>query len=348
MKELSRWFEKIARPLPWRENHDPYRIWVSEIMLQQTQVDTVLGYYSRFLNRFPSLKSLAESKEQDVLTLWSGLGYYRRAKNLRAGAQYIMAQGGYFPKTREEILKVPGIGPYTAGAILSIAFNLPEPLVDGNVNRVFARYFGVKDPIQKGTTQKLFWSKASELVKKSDSPRIHNQALMELGSLVCKKGTPLCERCPIAKTCAAFKNNLQLELPVSLPRKATQEVHWIGLVFVKKAPRGKDLFFVKQNIGTSWWDGLWDFPILEKPLNIDWDKATNLVNQKMGQKLKITPLNHAQHSVTHHRIQVAPFIVEKKVTKPMGHSGRWLSVEEIGELPLSSLAKKIFRQLPLC
>ena len=348
MNSLSLWFKKIARPLPWRENQDPYRIWVSEVMLQQTQVDTVLDYYTRFLVKFPTLESLANSKEQEVLALWSGLGYYRRAKNLRAGAQYLMAQGGHFPKTREDILKVPGIGPYTAGAILSIAFNLPEPLVDGNVNRVFARYFGVKDPIQKGTTQKLFWSKARDWVRAAESPRVHNQALMELGSLVCKKGNPLCERCPIAKNCVAFKENLQQELPVSIPRKATQEVHWIGLVFRKKASQGEDLFFIKQNIGTSWWDGLWDFPTIEKPLKIDWDKAANLVNQQMGKKVKVTALNHAQHSVTHHRIQVAPFIVEQQIKKPLGYSGRWLSLEEIGDLPLSSLAKKIFRQLPLC
>ena len=171
MKALSLWFLKKRRDLPWRKDHDPYRIWVSEIMLQQTQVATVIDYYERFLKRFPTLSSLAESTEQEVLTLWSGLGYYRRAKNLRLGAQYLITKGGHIPKTRSEILEVPGIGPYTAGAILSIAFDLPEALVDGNVQRVFARYFGIKSPIQTSIAQKLFWEKASEWVKKARSPR---------------------------------------------------------------------------------------------------------------------------------------------------------------------------------
>jgi A/G-specific adenine glycosylase len=184
MEALSLWYQKIARPLPWRENHDPYRIWISEVMLQQTQVETVLFYYHRFLKRFPTLKSLAESQEQEVLTLWSGLGYYRRARNLRKGAQYLFSLRGEFPRTREEILAVPGIGPYTAGAILSIAFDLPEALVDGNVQRVFARYFGFREPIQSSKAQKFFWAKADLWVKTAVSPRIHNQALMELGSLI--------------------------------------------------------------------------------------------------------------------------------------------------------------------
>jgi len=348
MKNLSRWYNKIARPLPWRKTHDPYRIWVSEVMLQQTQVETVLGYYGRFLEKFPTLQSLAESREQDVLTLWSGLGYYRRAKNLRLGAQYLHQCKGGFPKTREEILKVPGIGPYTAGAILSIAFDLPEPLVDGNVNRVFARYFGVREPIQDSKTQKFFWLKATEWVKRADSPRIHNQAVMELGSLICKKGTPLCHKCPISKGCVAFEKGLQQKLPITKPRKKTEELHWISLVFQKTTQRGTSRYFIKQNIKTDWWEGLWDFPILKKPLTLNWEDSQNLIERKLRKRVFTTPLNHTQHSVTHHKIKIAPFIIETNEKLPLGKRGQWLTQTEISKLPLSALAKKIFRQIPMC
>ncbi len=347
MLELSDWFKKISRPLPWRENHDPYRIWVSEIMLQQTQVETVIPYYHRFLEKFPTLASLAKSTEQEVLTLWAGLGYYRRAKNMRLGAQYLIKQEGKFPKTKIEMLEVPGIGPYTAGAILSIAFDLPVPLVDGNVQRVFARYFGIREAIQSSKAQKLFWQKAETWVAKAQSPRIHNQALMELGSLVCKKGTPLCEKCPLQSTCIAYKKNWQMELPLSKPRKPTQEVHWVSPIFCKRLKNGKTVYFIKQNINTAWWDGLWDFPSLNKPLDAQWTLASLLIREKFGEDIRISPLNHARHSVTHHRIQVAPFLVEGK-SLDLSIEGKWLSLAQIETLPLSALAKKIFRQLPLC
>lgn len=348
MKNLSQWYKKFSRPLPWRKTHDPYRIWVSEVMLQQTQVETVLGYYDRFLEKFPTLESLAKSKEQEVLTLWSGLGYYRRAKNLRLGAQYLHQCNGSFPKTREEILKVPGIGPYTAGAILSIAFDLPEPLVDGNVNRVFARYFGVSEPIQDSKTQKFFWEKADEWVKQADSPRIHNQAVMELGSLVCKKGTPLCHKCPISKSCVAYEKGLQQRLPITKPRKKTEELHWISLVFQKSSRRGAPRYFIRQNIKTDWWEGLWDFPTLKKPLTLNWEESQNLIERKLRKKVFIVPLNHTQHSVTHHKIKIAPFIVKTNEKLPLGKAGRWLTQSEISKLPLSALAKKIFSQIPMC
>jgi len=346
MDSLNLWYQKIARPLPWRENHDPYRIWVSEIMLQQTQVETVISYYLRFLKRFPSLKSLAESDEQEVLTLWSGLGYYRRAKNLRKGAQYLLSLRGEFPRTRDEILRVPGIGPYTAGAILSIAFDLPEALVDGNVQRVFARYFGFQESVQSSKAQKFFWSKAQTWVNTATSPRIHNQALMELGSLICKKGTPLCHQCPIKPSCVAFKKNLQQKLPIPKNRKPSQEVHWLAAVF-HKTLRGKDLYWLKQNIGTQWWDGLWEFPRVDKPLKQKWNDSVKFLEKTYGKDFHYIPLNHAQHSVTHHKIRVAPYLIHtSKIPSPI--DGKWLTPDQISQLPLSALAKKIFRQLPMC
>ncbi|MFM8316688.1 MAG: NUDIX domain-containing protein, partial [Deltaproteobacteria bacterium] len=269
-------------------------------------------------------------------------------------AQFLPSRGGRFPRTREEILEVPGIGPYTAGAILSIAFDLPEPLVDGNVQRVFARYYGVKKEIQNTQVQKLFWKKAHEEVIKAKSPRVHNQAIMELGSLICKKGEPLCERCPISNACVAFEKGIQKKLPVSRPRKSPEALHWISIIPKKTLAGKQELFLLKQNKNTPWWDGLWDFPWIEKPLNLDWEKAPLLVEKRLKRKARITPLNHTRHSVTHHRIEIAPFIVDIKGKSPSfcTKTGErapelWLTLEQISQMPLSALAKKIFRQLPM-
>ena len=348
MINLAPWYLKIARPLPWRKTHDPYRIWVSEVMLQQTQVDTVIGYYEKFLKTFPNLESLAKSKEQDVLTLWSGLGYYRRARNLRMGAKFIVKEWGKFPTTRDDILRVPGIGPYTAGAVLSIAFDLPEPLVDGNVNRLFARFFGVKEPIHTSKIQKFFWEMAEQWVKESQSPRIHNQALMELGSLVCQKSNPACHRCPLSISCVAFKKGLQQSIPLAKPRKRTEEIHWIGLVIKKLKHDGTYQYFIKQNQKNEWWEGLWDFPVIDKPLKLNWNQSQELIHQKHGQTKAIRPINRLQHFVTHHKISITSFIVEFPSKKPFKEQGQWLPLDEISKLPLSALAKKIFREISMC
>jgi A/G-specific adenine glycosylase len=336
---LVEWYERQARALPWREDHDPYRIWISEVMLQQTQVAAVLPYYRRFLIKFPTLTALANAEEPQVLTAWSGLGYYTRAKNLHRGAKYILkVHGGKFPRTREEILNVPGIGPYTAGAILSIAYNLPEPLVDGNVQRVFARFFGVREPIHTGKVQKFFWKKAEDWVSAAQTPRFLNQALMELGAIVCVKSSPRCPVCPLSTGCVAFKKNWQAELPVKKIQREKVDLFWMGLVLQSK---GK--IFLRKNKPGEWWSDLWDFPRIELESSRQLPKRlAGVLETFPGVKLW-KELTVQRHTVTHHRIRVAPFFIELGKPRQLPDEGSWFSIEELEDIPVSSLVKKVLR-----
>jgi A/G-specific adenine glycosylase len=213
---IERWFSRHQRPLPWRVAYDPYHVWVSEVMLQQTRMEVVLPYFARFLDRFPDLASLASATDDEVTTAWSGLGYYRRAKMLRAGAAAVMETfGGAIPSTAEELLTIPGIGRYTAGAIASVAFEQRAPIVDGNVARVLARLFALETDA---------WPRADELVRASKSPRALNQGLMELGALICKPRNPTCLVCPVHDACAARATGRIDELPPPKPKKATREL----------------------------------------------------------------------------------------------------------------------------
>lgn len=216
---LVSWFRGNQRDLPWRRTRDPYRIWVSEIMLQQTRVDTVIPYYERFIERYPTVQALAEAVEADLLKVWEGLGYYSRVRNMHAAAQTVVEQfNGVIPDTREEISKLKGIGPYTAGAILSIAFGKAEPAVDGNVLRVISRYYLLYDDIAKASTR----TKVEELVASvipEDSAGDFNQALMELGALVCTPRSPGCERCPVSSHCGAYLAGEVEQLPIKTKAK---------------------------------------------------------------------------------------------------------------------------------
>ena len=290
-------------------------------MLQQTQVSVVLGYYARFLAAFPTVGALAAAREPAVLSLWSGLGYYSRARNLHRGAKYLVANHkGNFPKTRGEILAVPGIGPYTAGAVLSIAFDLKEALVDGNVQRVFARFYAVEDLLESKPAREFFWEKASEWVNASDSPRVFNQALMELGAMVCTKANPRCGSCPLAGGCRANAAGTQAQYPKRKARRKAIQLSWNALVHEKA---GKLLMV--QNKPGDWWHGLWDFPREEASLK-----------PPVGFALSVQ-----QHTVTHHRIHVAPIVLGWKGPTRSTPRRKWVTAEQARQLPLSSLAKKI-------
>lgn len=340
VKALSDWYLTHARPLPWRETHDPYFIWISEIMLQQTQVATVIPYFEKFLKRFPSLRALAAAPVEDVLSAWSGLGYYSRARNLHRGAKYLVeAHQGQFPKTREEILQVPGIGPYTAGAVLSIAYDLKEPLVDGNVIRVFARYFGVREPVHTSVAQKLFWAKAREWVTLAESPRVLNQALMELGAIICSKGKPACEQCPLRTHCVAYAKGWQLELPVKKERTKAVDLWWVGLIF-----QSGDEIYLHKNSAGEWWSDLWDFPRVEV-------KSRSHLHAAIPDLLPTLPplesweeLDHQKHTVIHHRIHVAPYLLRlRRKSRGLPAEGRWFPVSALEAMPISSLVRKMLR-----
>ncbi len=298
---LVRWFEENRRPLPWRETYDPYHVWVSEAMLQQTQVETALPFYERFIARFPSLQSLAGAEESEVLKLWAGLGYYRRAKNLLAAARIVAARhDGRVPSDYDALIALPGVGPYMAGAILSIAFNKPFPVVDGNVRRVLSRICGWTEENPKG-----LWA-AAEQIACSGEPRSVNQAIMELGAKVCSFKAPRCLLCPIRSACVAFKTGMQDRIPPVRKRPDTVHVHLFAVVHKR---RGR--YLMKPS------DGMWEFPTF-----------TELPPGEFKQT------GSCRHTITHHRLDVSVF------TGPLGpHDGfEWQALEQV---PVSSLTKKI-------
>ena len=258
---LAVWFSRSARDLPWRRTRDPYRIWLSEVMLQQTRVDTVIPYFERFLARFPTAAALAEAPLDDVLSLWSGLGYYSRARSLHKAAQQVVTEhDGSFPRTAEELRGLAGVGPYTAGAIASIAFDERAPLVDGNVARVLSRVNGISLDARGTEAQKVFWETAERLVKADPDvpPSVLNQSLMELGALVCTPIKPGCGVCPLSKVCVAHRDGTTSVLPVMGPRAKPKPVAMVAVVvwqegrvlMARRAPEG--LF-----------GGMWEPPLVE-------------------------------------------------------------------------------------
>jgi A/G-specific adenine glycosylase len=219
---VEKWFARHQRPLPWRVTYDPWLVWVSEVMLQQTRMEVVLRYYGKFVGRFPTVASLAASTEDEVLSAWSGLGYYRRARMLRDGAREVEARfGGQIPATVEELRTISGIGRYTAGAIASIAFGKHAPIVDGNVARIVSRLSAIAAPVASPELMRAAWIEEEHLVAACRSPREFNQGLMEIGALICKPAAPLCEACPLTAHCIAFRTDRQTTLPLPKPKPET-------------------------------------------------------------------------------------------------------------------------------
>ena len=257
-KKIIGWYDNNKRDLPWRDITDPYRIWISEIILQQTRVNQGLGYYLSFINRFPTVEMLAEADEDSVLKYWQGLGYYTRARNLHKAARQIMTDfGGVFPTQHGNVIKLAGIGEYTAAAICSFAFEQPYAVVDGNVYRVLSRLFEIQTPIDSGTGKKEFALLAQELLSKSH-PGIHNQALMEFGALQCVPVAPDCNACPLKSVCLAFENNLISLLPVKSPKKKSTN-RFFNYLFI----RFQDSTYLQKRIEKDVWQNLFEFPLIE-------------------------------------------------------------------------------------
>lgn len=252
------WYHKEKRNLPWRATNNPYAIWISEIMLQQTRVETVIGYFYRFMEQFPTIQDLAAAEEQKLLKVWEGLGYYSRARNLKAAAQQIVAEfDGEMPQSIEEIRSLKGIGPYTAGAIGSIAFGLPEPAIDGNVMRVVSRLFCIEADIAKASSRRPF-DEAMRTIISPDEPGEFNQALMDLGSRICTPTTPKCEECPIRQYCLAYAENRQTDFPVKSKKAKPKDVYYIA-----GAIEDQGSFLLVQRPETGLLASMWHFPLVE-------------------------------------------------------------------------------------
>lgn len=258
-EDLLNWFIAEQRSLPWRQDQDPYKVWVSEIMLQQTKVDTVIPYFNRFIEQFPSVEALSEAEEEKVLKAWEGLGYYSRARNLHSAVKEVKEKyGGVVPNTPEEISTLRGVGPYTAGAILSIAYGVPEPAVDGNVMRVLSRILSIWDDIAKQKSRKIFEEAVRTLIS-HDNPSYFNQALMELGALICTPTSPSCLLCPVRDHCQAFHEGTQTELPVKTKNKKQRSLNLAAVILTDK--EGKILIHKRPSEGLL--ANLWEFPNIE-------------------------------------------------------------------------------------
>ncbi len=262
-RALSAWFAEHARDLPWRRTHDPYAIWVSEVMLQQTRVETVESYWSRFLERFPDLASLAAADEQDVLAQWSGLGYYRRARLLHRGARFVHEQlGGELPADPAELRAIPGIGRYTAGAIASIAFDRPAPLVDGNVARVHARLAALEDPREQDAGFAGHWELVARVLEHG-SPRVLAQALMELGATVCTPRSPTCLTCPVRPRCRAHARGLEQVIPAVKLKRPPPELHFWAVALHRDAGAERTIL-LERRAEEGLLAGLWCLPLFER------------------------------------------------------------------------------------
>ncbi len=345
-KALLAWYRRNRRDLPWRRTDDPYRIWLSEVMLQQTTVKTATPYYEAFLERFPTLRSLAAADEEDVLARWSGLGYYHRARNLRRAAKHIAERHrGRFPKTLPAALAVPGVGLYTASAVLSIAYGTPLPVVDGNVRRVLARLFALRGP--EWTKDAAFYNLADEVLD-PEAPGDWNQAVMELGALVCVPRKPACPACPLRRSCQALARGLVDELPEARARRAPQDVT-VAAALVEKGGR---LLLVRRAEGRLL-GRMWEVPQTSLESRGLPDLVPEL-RERYGLEVEPGPLRvRARHAITFRRIRVEGYGARLRRQPPADEERyRWTTPQEVKALPVSSLTRKLVAglrspQLPL-
>jgi A/G-specific adenine glycosylase len=335
-RALLDWYDRQARALPWRGQSDPYAIWVSEVMLQQTRVDTVLGYYGRFLQRFPTPAALAAAGEDQVLAAWSGLGYYRRARLLHQGVREVVARyGGQVPREPEARRALPGVGRYTAGAIGSIAFGLPEPLVDGNVARVLSRVHGIDTPQGRADTERALWAHAGRLVP-GPRPGDLNQALMELGATLCTKHAPECARCPLKRHCVAARQGRTAELPAVRARKPPRAVELGALLVVSGRGAGTRVWLARGE--RSLFGGLWNLPSVESHARAELQTA--LAALGLRGRLSAAPVGALQHVLSHRKLEVQLW----RVDGARGKSGETLQPFALEALPgvgTSSLTRKL-------
>jgi len=309
-EKLLGWYDQHKRDLPWRADRDPYRVWLSEIMLQQTRVAAVIEHYRRFLAKFPTIQKLASAREASVLAAWSGLGYYRRARMLHAAAKYVVKEcGGTFPQTSAELRALPGIGRYTAAAIASIAFNEPVAVVDGNVERVIGRVQG------KRLSSEELWRIADQWIDRA-RPGDFNQAMMELGATVCTPRGPQCLLCPVRDLCATRG---ELKDAVAVPAQRKREIHF-GL-----ARRDNEVYLVQRSKEHSLMPGMWELPEYK--------------NENKG----IKPLFSVRHSITVTDYKVRVMALEDPGTT----AGRWVAASRLPSLPLTGLTRKILRRVEL-
>jgi A/G-specific adenine glycosylase len=338
---LLAWYGRAGRDLPWRCTRDPYRIWLSEIMLQQTGVTTVIPYYLRFLERFPTVNALAEASIDEVIALWAGLGYYSRARHLHAAAGVVVEKfGGTFPAQLEELMDLPGIGRSTAGAILSIAFDRKAPILDGNVRRVLIRLFAITDPPRSPAVEKRLWQRAAELTP-ADRPHDYAQAIMDLGATVCTPRRPDCPACPLAEICRARQLGLAEQLPAPQAKKQVPLVRQVALLLEMK-----EHFLVGRRPLKGMLGGLWEFPSRDVPPDMQPQEAAEQLLRDLDMRADLQSAGRIRHAYSHFRVEVELFrgsVECDRVAEAMDRT--WLPPSRLTELPLHGAHKKALRIL---
>jgi A/G-specific adenine glycosylase len=338
-RRMLSWFAGRKRDLPWRRTNDPYRIWLSEIMLQQTRVAAVIPYYERFLKKFPTVQSLARAKTETVLARWAGLGYYSRARNLQRAAKEIIARhAGKFPQEYEPALALPGVGQYTAAAVLSIAYGEPLAVLDGNVARVLARVGAVRGDLRAPGVWRTLQAEAQELLPRM-SAGDWNQAMMELGATVCTPRSPRCGDCPVSRWCRALELGLTGKIPDARQKRATVKLTLAAAVLLD--PQGRTLLLRHEKGDGALFSHMWQFPALETS-----SRAASGLTQYLQIQFGITGnggitrLRTAKHSVTFRNIRVQPFLVRVE-RLPVSEESRTIPLQQFGDLPISNLTRKI-------
>jgi A/G-specific adenine glycosylase len=339
---LLAWYGKQGRDLPWRNTRDPYRIWLSEIMLQQTTVAAVIPYFERFLQKIPTLNDLAAASLDDVITLWAGLGYYSRARNLHRAAQQIVAeQNGSFPDCLEGLTALPGIGRSTAGAILSLAFDKPAAILDGNVRRVLVRLFAWRDDPRSSRAEKQLWSWAETLTP-DDCPHDYAQAIMDLGATVCTPRDPDCEHCPLQELCLARKEGLVAALPVARKKVKIPVRQQVALII--RTPAG---FLLRQRPPQGFLGGMWEFPTFDLSAKMDPAQAAARLLSDLDLHGSVHKAGEVRHAYSHFKLELMVFSVDivptEKVSELVDY--RWCSDSEVEALPLHGAHKKAYNKL---
>lgn len=340
--QLEQWYEFFGRDLPWRRTSDPYLIMLSEFILQQTQIVQGMNYYLRFAERFPTAESLAEASEEEVLRLWQGLGYYSRARNLHKAAQEI-AKAGHFPKDYSFVRALPGVGDYTAAAIMSLAFGEPHAVLDGNVQRVLARHFGIAEPIDTMQGKKLLRALADELLDRQH-PALYNQAIMDFGALQCKPAAPLCETCPLAETCEALSTHQVDKLPVKSKRTSVRD-RYLTYIYTRTQ---EGLTLLRRRGSGDIWQGLFEFPMIESDKKLTSKQVDEFIHSslvKVSVNIKVDLIaQDVRHQLTHQRLHT-DFYCLTLPSADRNAKGQWVEEKSLDRYALPRLLEKLLEKM---
>jgi len=334
---LLAWYRRYGRVLPWRNHPDPYAVWVSEIMLQQTRVETVIPYFEKWMRLFPTAQALAQADERHVLQAWEGLGYYSRARNLHAAAKMVCEQfNGKLPRNLDDLRRLPGVGRYTVGAIASMAFGMDEPTLDGNLRRVFSRLFDVTTPADSPIGEKILWELAAQNLPKGKAGD-YNQALMDLGATICLPKNPRCLLCPLSEPCLARQRGTQLARPILKPKKQTPHVLQAAAVILR---RGRVL--LAQRAADGLLGGMWEFPTARVESDLP-EEARRALATTYGLDVIIQKkLGSIRHAYTHFKVEESVYACELREL-PKSSPLRWARVKDLPTYPMGKIDRQIVK-----